>query len=91
MLIESLLTLILRLLVLCFNPISIMQLPSNVSSVISTFCTCLADGLAILASYTHMTYLLALLGIVVALDVAIMGYHAFFWVLEKIPFLNIKR
>lgn len=91
MLIESLLTLVLRLLVIIFNPISIMTIPENVYAVLTTFTTCIADGIAILAAYTHMGYLLGLLAVVVAVDVAVMAYHVFFWVLEKIPFLNIKR
>ena len=89
MILEALMELVLRVLVLAFNPISIMALPDQVSDVITTLCSCIGDGLMIIASYTHITYLLALFAIVAVVDFAIHGYHAIMWILKKFPFINI--
>ena len=56
----------------------------------SDFMEYLQTGLQILAVYTHLEYLLVLIGIVVLIDAAMLIYHFVMWVLKKIPMLGIE-
>lgn len=90
MLIEGLLDLIYNLFDLLFTPINLPSLPESVSEIIETFCEYISDGLALIANWTHLPYLLTLFTIIAAVDVGILLYKLIMWVLRKIPMLGIK-
>ena len=90
MLVESLLDLIYNLLDTLFTPINLPSLPASLSTIIDTLCSYISDGLALVANWTHLQYLLALFGIVAAVDVGILLYKLIMWILKKIPMLGIE-
>lgn len=90
MLIETLLTVLYNVFSLLTSPISIPQLPENVTTALTTFFDYLQAGVGILAAYTHIGYLLTLFGIIIAVDIGIQLYKFVMWVIKKIPFLGIE-
>lgn len=90
MLIETLLNVIMAFLRLLFLPIQIENLPETVASTIQLFLVYMADGVAIVAAYTHFSYLLVLLGIVVVIDLVYTVYIVLMWIIKKIPFLGVQ-
>lgn len=60
------------------------------STIIAQFLAYIASGVEIVATYTHFTYLLTLLGLVIAIDTFFMAYKFVMWVLRKLPFVNIS-
>ena len=52
-------------------PINIPDLPQEINSVIATIIEYVGIGLAILQNYTHLSYLLILFGVIVAVDVGV--------------------
>lgn len=90
MLINMLLELIYGVFSVLTSPINIPSFPDGVQQAMAQFLEYLSFGVAILANYTHLSYLLALFGIVVAVEVGIMLYHFVMWILKKIPMLSIR-
>lgn len=90
MIVQLLLDLVYGLVNLLTLPIDIPNLPSNVSTVFQTITQYISAGLGILSCYTHLPYLLTLLGIVLAVDIGVHLYHFVMFVLRKIPILGIK-
>ena len=70
--------------------INIPALPEGISTVITTMCSYVSSGLAILAAYVDLPYLLVLFGIVVAVDAALWLYKIVMYFVHKIPMANIK-
>lgn len=90
MLIEAVLGLFLTLFRLFLLPVQIEGFPDQVKSVLLDVILLLIRGCEVLAVYTHFSYILVLLGIVVSVSAAINVYRVVMWILKKIPFLNIK-
>ena len=90
MIIYGLLELIYNVFDLLTSAISIPNLPDSLSDIITTVCTYLRDGLALLNNYCDVSFLLVLFGVVLAVDVGLILYKFVMWVLKKIPLLNIK-
>ena len=90
MIIEALLSVLYTVFSALTSFIDIPSMPPEVAAVFQDFLQWLQVGLSILASYTHLSYLLVLFGIVMAVDIGISIYHFVMWVLKKIPILNIK-
>lgn len=90
MIIKALMTLLYNVFSALTSAIHIPQLPDELHSFISDFMEYLQTGLQILAVYTHLEYLLVLIGIVVLIDAAMLIYHFVMWVLKKIPMLGIE-
>lgn len=89
MLIEALLNLIVALLHVLFLPLQIDSLPDQISQTLLLFIGYIADGVAVVAAYTHFSYLLVLLGIVIVVNGIYFSYSVIMWILKKIPFLGI--
>lgn len=90
MLIEALLNLIYTVLDFLFAPIHLPSLPEGVASFLASAMEYLQVGLSILAAYTDLNYLLALFGIIIAVDAAVLVYKLVMWILRKIPMLGIQ-
>lgn len=90
MIIEKLMSLLLKLFELLTSPINIPVLPDNVSALMTEALAYIHTGLQIIAVYTHLEYLLILFGIIIAIDIGVAVYHFVMWVLRKIPMLGIS-
>lgn len=90
MIIKSLLDLIYQLVSLLTKPMNMPQLSDEVISTIDQFIEYLVTGVHILANYTHISYLMTLLGIIIAIDIGIGIFELIMFVLKKIPFLGIS-
>ena len=90
MIIKLLLTLVYNIFNVLTLPINIPDLPADLNNVITTIIEYVGTGLAILQNYTHLSYLLTLFGIVVAIDVGVWLYKLIMFFIRKIPMLNIR-
>lgn len=70
--------------------VNIGSLPAELHDVLDIVFQCFSFGMAVLANYTHLGYLLVLFGIIVAVDVALFIYKVVMWVLRKIPVIGIE-
>ena len=71
-------------------PIGVALFPSEVTTIFGYVILILANGVGIVACYTHFSYIATLLGFVISINALMMGYRVVMWILKKIPFLNIK-
>ena len=90
MIIQLLLDLIFGLFSVLTLPINIPSLPSSVSEMLNTIFSYISSGLSILAVYCDLDYLLLLLGIVIAVDIALSLYSLVMYLIKKIPFFGIQ-
>lgn len=90
MIIEALLNVVYAILSLLTAPINIPSLPEGVQTFIQEAIQYIRMGIALLANWTDLDYLLVLFGLVVAVDVGLLVYKAVMWFLRKIPMLGIK-
>lgn len=90
MIIKNLLDLIYNVFYLLTMPISIPSLPSEVNSAIDTMIEYIGTGFGILSNYCHLSYLLTLFGIVIAVDVGIWLYNIVMFIIKKIPMLGVS-
>lgn len=90
MLIDALLDFLVMLLGLLLEPLKMDVLPAQIALVVADFIGYISAACGIIAEYTHFTYLLALLGVCIAVDMVSTLYRALMWVLRKIPILNIS-
>ena len=90
MIIKLLLDLVYSIFNVLTLPINIPDLPQEINSVIATIIEYVGTGLAILQNYTHLSYLLILFGVIVAVDVGIWLYKLVMFFVRKIPMLNVR-
>lgn len=90
MLIKAILDVVYAIFSVLTAPINIPAMPDSVSTIMADALEYIRVGLQIVASYTHLSYLLVLFGIVVAVDVGILVYKFVMWVLRKIPMLGLS-
>lgn len=90
MIIKLLIDLIYTVISVLTLPINIPDLPSEVSTYIATAVEYIGTGLGILNNYTHLSYLLTLFGVVLAVDVGLALYKLVMFIIKKIPMLNIS-
>ena len=90
MIIEALLNVIAGFLAVLLYPLQLAQLPDNIADIMVTLLGYLADGVAIVAAYTHFTFLVVLFEIVIAIDILYTLYIIVMWILRKIPFLGVS-
>lgn len=72
------------------SAINIPAMPAEVAGYMADAMEWITLGIGILGAYTHLSYLLILFGIVIAIDIAITLYHFVMWVIKKIPFLGMQ-
>ena len=90
MIVEALLTLVKGLLLLLLAPFHIPALPENVASVLATVSDYLSSGLGILATFTHLHFLLVLFWIAFGIEAAFLVYKFVIWIIRKIPAASIE-
>lgn len=90
MIIKLLLDLVYSIFNVLTFPINIPDLPQEINSVIATLIEYVGTGLAILQNYTHLSYLLILFGVIVAVDVGVWLYKLVMFFVRKIPMLNVR-
>lgn len=90
MLINALLSFLAELLALLLEPLQMELLPLTVSVKIAEFLAQCAAGVAVIAEVTHFEYILALLGVCIAVDMVHTLYSVLMWILRKIPLLSIR-
>lgn len=71
-------------------PIDIPDLPTEVNTYISTAIEYIGVGIGIISNYTHLSYLLTLFGVVMAIDVGLWLYKLVMYLVKKVPMLNIN-
>lgn len=89
MIIEKLLSLVIKIFELLTFAINIPSMPSEVNEVMNTVFEYLTVGLQILTCYTNLSYLLVLFSLICSIDIGIGIYHFVMWILKKIPMLGI--
>lgn len=89
MLIDTLLNVIVAFLRIVLIPFSVATLPADVASTVTLALGYLSDGVAIVAGYTHFSYLVALFALSATVETFFFGYHIIMWILRKIPFIGI--
>lgn len=89
MIIEKLLSLVIKLFELLTFAINIPSMPDEVYEIMDTVFEYLTVGLQILTCYTNLSYLLLLFGVICSIDIGIGVYHFVIWILRKIPMLGI--
>ena len=90
MIIEALLNVVYGLFELLTMPISIPGLPEGVQTVISGAFEYISVGVALLANYCDVGYLVTLFGVIVAVDAGILIYKIVVWIIKKIPMIGIE-
>ena len=90
MIIKLLLDLVYSIFNVLTLPINIPDLPTDINTVIATIIEYVGTGLAIFKNYTHLSYLLILFGVIVAVDVGVWLYKLVMFFVRKIPMLNVR-
>lgn len=90
MLIELVLDALYGIFSLLTTPIDIPNLPEGVHDALETAFGYLEAGAGIVANYVNLPFLVAVFGIIIAVDVGIHLYHFVMWILRKIPMLGIE-
>lgn len=76
---------------LVLSGIEFAQMPSEIGTTFASALAYIIDGFAFLNAYLDLTYIFTLVGIIVTARTMIGIYKLFFWVIKKIPFLNIRE
>lgn len=90
MIIEVLMNLVYYLFEFLTLPISIPGLPEGVRDVITGALDFISVGVALLANYCDIGYLVTLFGVILAVDAGMLVYKFVMWVIKKIPMIGIE-
>lgn len=90
MIVLALMELVYGLFEILTSPISIPALPDDMVFILLTATNYLKIGASIIMNYTHYSYLITLLGIIIAVDAGLLIYKFVMWVIKKIPMLGIE-
>lgn len=90
MIIEALMQVVYRLFAILTSSINIPPLPEGISDIMSEVLGYLETGMALLANYTDLGYLLVLFGVIIAVDVGVLLYKLVMWIIRKIPMVGIS-
>lgn len=93
MIIKALLDLIYNILSLLFV-FDLPNLPDSVTSVATSISSYITTGISVIRAFVGsscMSLLGVLLGLIIALNVAYFLYSFVFWVIRKIPMLNVRE
>lgn len=66
-------------------PMNIPSLPDGVNGVLETSLEYIGTGIGIIGAYIDIGYLLALFGVIIAIDAGLLLYKLVMWVIKKIP------
>ena len=90
MIIEALINIVYGVFSVLTAVLKVPSMPVKVVEIVAIVLDYVSTGIAIVANYCDIAYLLVLFGVIFAVDSAVMLYHVIMWVLKKIPLLNIK-
>ena len=90
MIIETLMNVVYVLFELLTMPISIPGLPEGVRDVIAGALDYISVGVALLANYCDVGYLVTLFGLILAVDAGMLIYKFVMWIIKKIPMIGIQ-
>ena len=90
MIIETLMNVVYVLFELLTMPISIPGLPEGVRDVIAGALDYISVGVALLANYCDVGYLVTLFGLILAVDAGMLIYKLVMWIIKKIPMIGIQ-
>ena len=90
MIIEALMNVIYLVVQVLTIPINIPNLPTEVHTYIDTIIEYIGTGIGILSNYCHLSYLLTLFAVVIAVDVGLWLYRLVMFVLKKIPMISVS-
>lgn len=76
---------------LVIDVIHFAELPQQAGTVLATALAYIMQGFAILNAYFDLTYIFTLVGFVILFDTVSFAYDVFFFIVSKIPFLNIRK
>jgi len=85
MIVEGLFYTILTILSALMSVINLPVMPEGVRNILTTFVGYLATGIALVANYIDIEYLLVLFGVVMAVDGGVLIYKFVMWIIRKIP------
>lgn len=85
MIVEAILNIIYSLFDSLTSAINLPDLPDEVGQIMLKVGEYTSVGIAILANYVNMPYLLSLLGIVVSVEIGIHVYDYIMWLIRKLP------
>lgn len=85
MIVEGLFYAILKILSALLAVINLPGMPEGVRDLLTTFTGYLATGIALVANYVDIDYLLLLFGVVMAVDGGVLIYKLIMWIIRKIP------
>lgn len=90
MIVTALLNVVYSIFDILTSGLNIPSLPEEVASVVSSVVEYLTFGIALLANWTHLGYLLVLFGLIVAVDGGLLVYKGIMWFVRKIPVVDIE-
>lgn len=90
MIIEALMNVVYVLFELLTMPISIPGLPEGVRGVMTGALDYISVGVALLANYCDIGYLVTLFGVILAVDAGMLIYKFVMWIIKKIPMIGIQ-
>ena len=90
MIVKALLDVIYLFLSFVFGAVNLPTFPDQFMGYIDTFVGYLRTGVQVLGNYVDLEYLVLLFEIFIALWLALELYKFVFWIIRKIPILNIK-
>lgn len=90
MIIELLLEALYNVFSLLTMAIDIPPMPDEAMTYVTQFFDYLTMGAGILANYSPFSYLMVLLGVIIAVDVGILLYHFVMWIIRKIPMAGMS-
>lgn len=90
MIIEALMNVVYALFELLTLPISIPGLPEGVRDVVAGALDFISVGVALLANYCDIGYLVTLFGVILAVDAGMLIYKLVMWIIKKIPMIGIQ-
>lgn len=90
MIVLALMDVIYLLFELLTMPISIPGLPEGVADVVSSALEYISVGVALLANYCDIGYLVTLFGVILAVDTGMLLYKFVMWIIKKIPMAGIS-
>lgn len=85
MIVEGIFYAILKILSALMSVINLPGMPEGVRDFLSTFVGYLATGIALVANYVDIEYLLVLFGVVMAVDGGVLIYKLIMWIIRKVP------
>lgn len=75
---------------LLLGTVEALPLPSSLTEYLGLGLRYVASGMAFVAAYVDVSYLLSLLAVVLAVDAGLYLYKLGMWIIKKIPFLGVK-